>query len=86
MRLREIEARVARIEASRRADPFAGLTREEIEAKVQAKLERLIKRYGSFAAVVAAMEASGEHALREGARLIIKRYGATHGEAPSAAA
>ncbi|MCJ2089582.1 hypothetical protein MKK88_26860 [Methylobacterium sp. E-005] len=86
MRLKEIEARIARIEASHRADPFAGMTCEEIEAKVQRKLERLIQRYGSFAAVVAAMEASGEYALREGARLMVKRYGATHDETRSVAA
>ena len=55
MRLKEIEARVVRLEAARKASRFDGMTYEGIEALAQQKLERLIAHYGSFAAVVAAM-------------------------------
>ncbi|MCJ2098437.1 hypothetical protein [Methylobacterium sp. E-046] len=77
MRLQEIKVRVAKLEATRKANRYAGMTYEEIEALAQQKLARLIEHCGSFAAVVAAMEASGEPSLQEGARLMVKRYGHT---------
>ena len=86
MRLKEIEARVVRLEATRKANRYAGMTYEEIEALAQQKLGRLIEHYGSFPAVVAAMETSGEPSLQEGARLMAKRYGEPYGYGrPSAA-
>jgi hypothetical protein len=77
VRLQEIEARVVRLEASRKANPYAATTYEE--TKAQRKLENLVGQYGSFAAVVAAMEATGDPSLQEGVRLMVKREGGRYG-------
>ena len=86
MRLNEIQARVVRLEATRKANPYAGMTYEEIQARAQRKLDHLVGHYGSFAAVVAAMEATGDPSLREGACLMVKREGERYGYTSSAAA
>jgi hypothetical protein len=81
MRLRPLEARVVRLEARRDNNPFAGMSYEEIEAEAQHLLDGLIGEDGSFASVVAEMEASNEPELRDGARATIECFGDRYGYA-----
>ncbi|MCJ2051715.1 synembryn [Methylobacterium sp. J-070] len=79
MRLKEIEARVVKLEASRKADPFAGMSEEEIEAEAKRLLDCLIGESGSFASVVAEMAASDEPDIRDGARATVAWFGDRYG-------
>ncbi|MCJ2054034.1 hypothetical protein [Methylobacterium sp. J-070] len=79
MRLKEIEARVVRLEATRKANPFAGMNYKEIEAEAQRLLDLLIGNSGSFVSVVAEMAASNEPDIREGARATIEWFGDRYG-------
>ncbi|SFM62207.1 hypothetical protein [Methylobacterium pseudosasicola] len=82
MRLKEIEARVVKLEAARRSNAFAGMSEEEIEAEAKRLLDDLIGESGSFAEVVAEMVASDEPDIREGARTTVEWFGARYGYTP----
>lgn len=82
MRLREIEARVVRLEAARKANAFAGMSEQEIDREAIRLLDQLIGPDGSFAAVVAEMAASDEPDIRDGARATVQHFGTRYGYAP----
>jgi len=46
MRLREIETRVAKLEATHKANPLAGLSEEEIERQLVAAMDSSSANYG----------------------------------------
>jgi hypothetical protein len=77
--LKQIEARIAKLEAAHRADRFTGMTEEEIEREALRLLEGLIGETGSFASVVAELAASDEPDLREGARATVEWFGERYG-------
>ncbi|MCJ2054782.1 synembryn [Methylobacterium sp. J-070] len=79
MRPKEFEARVVRLEATRKANPFAGMTEEEIEAEARQMLDLLISSSGSSASVVAEMAASDEPVIRDGARTTVEWFGERYG-------
>ena len=79
MRLKEIEARVVRLEATRKANPFAGMTKEEIEAEAKRLLDCLIGESGNFASVVAEMAASDEPDIHDGAWATVEWFGVRYG-------
>ncbi|WP_267428700.1 hypothetical protein [Methylobacterium sp. GC_Met_2] len=67
MRLREIETRVAKLEATDKANPLAGLSEEEIEHQLVAAMDRISANYDATAA---ALQTSSDAMNRNAAKRI----------------
>jgi hypothetical protein len=66
MTLKQIEARITKLEAMHRANPFAGMSNEEIERELVARLDRIAADFdGDYGATAAALEASPDPFDRE---------------------
>ena len=69
MNLKQIEARIAKLEATRRATPLAGLSEEEIEHLLVDAMDRVATEYGSdYEATAAALQASSDPVDQKAAR------------------
>lgn len=65
MRIKEIEAKIARLEASPRFSGLARLTDAELDRQIVAGLNEMVTEWPSFGAMVLGLEASPHPADKE---------------------